>query len=316
MSLDPSTEDRRIRSLRPPKARVDPFKPLGVLLEEESRPGRREPVLTVFLAGSECPFTCSFCDLWRNTLDIPTPVGALPWQLGSALSQARRLGHVVRRVKLYNGSSFFDPRAVPLQDWRALAELLAPFQGVTVECHARLVGPRCRDFANRLAGRLEVAVGLETIHPGALPRLNKKMTLGDFDRAALFLRQANLDLRVFVLVGTPFVPPAEAVSWAVRSVEYVLNRGASIVSLIPVRGGNGELERLAAKGHFHPPTLAQLEDALRASLRGQRGVVIADLWDVSRFRDCPACGSERLARIRRMNASGRPEPALSCGACR
>jgi len=316
MTLPFASADRRIRALRPPKTRVDPFQPLGVFVEQERRPTGPESVLTVLLAGSECPFSCSFCDLWRTTLDVPTPPGALPWQLGTALAQARRQGQPVRRVKLYNAGSFFDPRAVPPRDWKALAGLLAPFRGVTVECHAKLVGPGCRDFANLLAGRLEVAIGLESIHPQALRQLNKKMTLEDFDFAAFSVREANLDLRVFVLVGTPFVPPADAVHWAVRSVEYALERGATVVSLIPVRGGNGELERLAAEGSFHAPTLAQLEAALRESLHGQRGVVIADLWDAERFQDCPACDPERMERIRRMNATGRPEPAVACEVCR
>ncbi|PYP49157.1 MAG: hypothetical protein DMD39_12500, partial [Gemmatimonadetes bacterium] len=64
-----SEVDRRIRSLRPPKPYIDPFKPLGSVLEEERRPnGKIERALTVFLAGAECPFTCSFCDLWRMTI--------------------------------------------------------------------------------------------------------------------------------------------------------------------------------------------------------------------------------------------------------
>ena len=314
--MDISTEDRRIRALRPPKAWIDPFQPLGVILEEERWLGGLEPVLTVFLAGAECPFTCAFCDLWRNTLDVPTPVGALPWQLGTALAEARRRRQAVRRVKLYNAGSFFDPRAVPPQDWKLLAGLLAPFKGVTVECHARLVGPRCREFANRLGGRLEVAIGLETVHPEAVRGLNKKMTLEDFDRAARFVREANLDLRVFVLVGAPFVPPAETVEWAVRSVGHALDHGATTVALVPVRGGNGELERLARERRFQPPSLAQLEEALRQSLELRRGIVIADLWDAERFPGCPECGPEQLARIRRMNATGRPEPAVPCKSCR
>jgi radical SAM enzyme (TIGR01210 family) len=313
-----TSADRRIRRLRPPKLPPDPTRPLGVIVEEERRPPPlgRESVLTVFLAGAECPFTCSFCDLWRQTLDGPTPLGALPRQLESALAELRRQGRKVQRVKLYNAGSFFDPRAVPPRDWPTLAGLLAPFRGVTVECHARLVGPRCRDFANRLAGRLEIAIGLETIHPDALRQLNKKMSLADFDRAARWVRSANLDLRVFVLLGTPGVPPEESVFWAVRSVEYALDRGASVVALIPLRSGNGELERLAARGAFRPPRLAQLEEALRRCLPARRGTVFADLWDVGQFQDCPACAPARVECLRRMNASGRPEPAVRCEACR
>ena len=34
-----------------------------------------------------------------------------------------------------------------------------------------------------LRGQLEVALGLETVHPEVLARLNKQMTLDDFARA-------------------------------------------------------------------------------------------------------------------------------------
>ena len=73
--------------LRPPKPQVDPWRPLDVLVEEErwSPMARMRRSMTVFLAGSECPFTCVFCDLWQYTLDEPTPPGAIPQQLEIAL---------------------------------------------------------------------------------------------------------------------------------------------------------------------------------------------------------------------------------------
>jgi uncharacterized Fe-S cluster-containing MiaB family protein len=98
--------------------------------------------------------------------------------------------------KLYNASNFFDHRAVPPGDDPLIAQLLAPFVRVTVECHARLVGPRCLEFAERMDGRLEVALGLETVHPEALPALNKGMTLDDFRQAAGTLRGAGIGVRV------------------------------------------------------------------------------------------------------------------------
>ena len=94
-----AAEDRRIRALRPPKPRVDPYTAHGSLVEEERRPdGRVERALTVFLAGAECPFTCSFCDLWRYTIEGPTPPGALPTQLRRVLDSLD--GERVDRVKL------------------------------------------------------------------------------------------------------------------------------------------------------------------------------------------------------------------------
>jgi len=126
-----------------------------------------------------------------------------------------------------------------------------------------------------------------------------------------------MDLRAFVLLGAPHIPPpgAESVEWTVRTVEYAATRGAGRVAIIPVRGGNGELERLEALGEFVPPTLAQLEDALERCLALTPAIVTADLWDVDRLTACETCRAERVARLERLNLIGRPEPAVSCPAC-
>jgi radical SAM enzyme (TIGR01210 family) len=214
-------------------------------------------------------------------------------------------------VKLYNASNFFEPRAVPPDDEAEILELVAPFSRVTVECHPRLIGDRCLRFAERLTGSLEVAMGLETIHPQSLARLNKEMTLADFDRAAATLRAAGIGLRAFVLLAPPFTPPDEAVDWAVRSAEHAFEQGATRVSLIPVRGGNGAMEALRDSGDFNPPTLEQLEETLERCL-SLGGIVTADLWDARRFSHCPECAEARIARLDLMNRTGRVEPKISC----
>jgi radical SAM enzyme (TIGR01210 family) len=309
-----SATDRRIRSIRPPKLRVDPYKAHGSLIEEERRlDGKIEQALTVFLAGAECPFTCTFCDLWRGTIDGPTPIGALTTQLDGVLKA--RTGPKPDRLKLYNASNFFDQRAVPPEDVAGIATLAAPFAAVTVESHASTIGSRTLAFAGQIAGRLEVAVGLETIHPVAAAQLNKRLDLAQFDRAARFLIENGIDLRVFVLLGVPYVPVEESVAWTVRAVEYAAERGASVVSIIPVRGGNGEIERLQALGHFVPPTLSQLEEALDLSLLVRGTVVTADLWDVDRLSSCERCREDRIDRLRRLNATARAEPRIGCSTC-
>lgn len=305
----------QIRRLRTVKAAVDASRALGVLWEEERTSDRGVvPAWTVFLSGAECPFTCVFCDLWRHTLDGPTPQGSLPLQLSRALAEEEPEKLDGALVKLYNASNFFDPRAVPEADLDALVPLLAPFSRVVVECHPRLVGERALRFQEALGGRLEVAMGLETIHPQALPRLNKAMTLADFDRATDQLRAAGVGVRAFVLVGAPFVPPDETVAWAVRSAAHAFEQGAGTVALIPVRGGNGAMEELAVGGDFAPPTLAQLEAALDGCL-GLGGVVQADLWDFDRLAPCATCAAPRRERLARLNLTGRPEPRVECAEC-
>ena len=312
--MSPSAADRRIRGLRPPKRPADPHRAHGSLIEEERRPdGSRERALTVFLAGAECPFTCSFCDLWQWTLDGPTPTGALVAQLEGVLGTLE--APMPDRLKLYTASNFFDRRAVPRDDLPSLARLAAPFSAVTVESHASTIGAATLDFARSIAGRLEVAIGLETVHPRAMAALNKRLDLPRFDAAARFLAAEGIDLRVFVLLGAPYVPAEESVEWAVRTVEHAVARGAAVVSISPVRGGNGEMERLRALGAFTPPTLRDLEEALDGCIALGRTVVTADLWDVERLPACEACRARRVERLGRINVTGRAEPRIECEAC-
>ncbi|HUF27371.1 MAG TPA: hypothetical protein VMM18_10375 [Gemmatimonadaceae bacterium] len=314
--MSASAGDRRIRNLRAPKPAVDPWTAHGSLVEEERRPGGSvEHALTVFLAGAECPFTCSFCDLWRWTIDGPTPPGALPRQLENVLRSMNGAAASLDRLKLYNASNFFDRRAVPAEDLPRLAALASPFAGVTVESHASTIGAASVEFARLLAGRLEIAVGLETVHPIAAARMNKRLDLSRFDRAARFLADNGIDLRVFVLLGAPWVPLEESIEWTVRTVHYAAERGAAVVSIIPVRGGNGEMERLAALGHFVPPALAELEAALDSCAGIAPAVVTADLWDIERLPACADCRPARIDRLRRLNITGRAGPRVVCEAC-
>ncbi len=284
------------------------------MVEEERRPqGRIERALTVFLAGAECPFTCSFCDLWRFTIDGPTPPGALTKQLEGVLELLE--GPAPDRLKLYNASNFFDKRAVPSEDLPAIARLAASFASVTVESHASTIGPKTLAFARQIQGRLEVAVGLETIHPDAAAHLNKRLDLARFDSAADFLSENGIDLRVFVLLGAAYVPADESIAWTVRTVEYAAERGAAVVSVIPVRGGNGEMERLRALGHFTPPTMSQLEAVLGECSPFANTVVTADLWDMEGLPACEHCRSERIERLRRLNLTGRADPPIGCAVC-
>ena len=312
MSL--SAVDRRIRALRPPKRTFDAHTAHGSLLEEERRPdGRLERALTVFLAGAECPFTCSFCDLWQWTLDGPTPRGALVVQLERVLESLD--GPVPERLKLYTASNFFDRRAVPGDDHAELARLAAPFSAVTVESHASTIGRTTLEFARLITGRLEVAVGLETVHPRAMAELNKRLDLPRFDAAARFLAGEGVDLRAFVLLGAPHVRDHESVDWTVRTVAHAVECGAAVVSIIPVRGGNGEMERLRGLGAFTPPTLAQLELALDRCVSLGRTVVTADLWDVERLPGCAGCRARRIERLARINVTGHAEPRVECALC-
>ena len=328
-------DDAWIRAQRPARRALDPWRPHAFLCEtERAENGELVPVATVFLTNRECPWRCLMCDLWQHTLTETVPAGAIPAQIDFALDQLRRatappeVAGELRQLKLYNSGSFFDSRAIPEADYAAIAERVGGFERVIVECHPALVGERAlrfRDLLTTHASRpehgepttpkLEVAMGLETAHPDVLKKLNKRMTLDDFATAAAFLKQHALALRVFVLVKPPFLDETEALEWAKRSIDFAFECGASVVSLIPTRFGNGALEALAARGEFSPPRLATLEAAAAYGVGLQRGRVFADVWDLEKFSDCPNCFAARAARLRELNARQEVPPEAACERC-
>lgn len=115
------------------------------------------------------------------------------------------------------------------------------------------------------------------------------------------------------------MPPGEDGVWVRRSVDHAVAAGAAVVSLIPVRGGNGELERLAEIGDFRAPVLGELEAVFTHVLmrreRTDRAVLQVDLWDADRLAACPSCREWRIARLARMNLSGEVEPPVECAVC-
>ncbi len=305
--------DAWIVARRPPRNVVSPDRAYRAFVEAEpGADGVIRDVATILLTNRECPWTCVMCDLWMNTLEHSVPRGAIRAQLDAALDALPRTA----TIKLYNAGSFFDAKAIPPDDFVAIAERLSVFDRVIVECHPALVGPPVREFAGMLTGTLEVAMGLEVADDRVLDLLNKRMTLAMYARAAAGLGEMGVDHRAFVLVQPPFVRAEDAVHMAVASARFAFAHGATAVSLIPTRGGNGAMQALAHAGQFARPTLATLEDAHDAALALGRGRVFADTWDLARFSACDACFPHREARLQQMNLTQRTLPRVACDHCR
>ncbi|MBI4660641.1 MAG: hypothetical protein HY735_17530 [Verrucomicrobia bacterium] len=398
--------DAWIVAKRLERNRVDPDRPYAFLVEKErAESGEVVDVATIFLTNRECPWKCLMCDLWKNTLTETVPAGAVPAQIDHALAALQQSKAVIlpapkgssqrnlisasstrgnsqaresrleacptlalRQIKLYNNGSFFDPMAIPVEDYPEIAARVRAFERVIIECHPALANERCLRFRDLLAGgapsgpgssfpveaqtasrfpspcplpeerenasrsseplrcleglehrsapgHLEVAMGLETAHPEVLEKLNKRMTLELFSHAANFLRINGIAIRAFILVKPPFLEDSEALHWAERSLDFAFQCGVTVASLIPTRLGNGALQALAQQGHFSPPKLSTLEAALAYGIGLKKGRVFADLWDLERFADCPACFPARAERLRQMNLRQEILPVLKCQDC-
>ncbi len=290
----PLFDDGAVLTLRPPHTPpADVWHPHAAFIEpERTRRGVVEDVATLLLVNRECPFRCVMCDLWKYTVPERVPDGAVAAQVEAGLSSLPPVKH----VKLYNAGNFFDSQAVPTNDLPQIAARVRHHETVIVECHPALVGPRAADFAARLEGDLDIAMGLETIDPEVLPRLNKRMTLDGFRRAVDYCRGHGIHVRAFIIVCLPGQTEEEGRHWALASIEWAFAAGVECCAVIPARGGNGAMEELARRGLFTPPTLASLEWVLAQGIRLGKGRVFADTWDL------PPSDAERLRRMNHTQA--------------
>jgi archaeosine synthase beta-subunit len=301
--------EEEVLAARGAKNRVDPQVPWAWLVEpERAAEGNVVDVATIFLTNRECPLRCLMCDLWKNTTDEPVPAGAIPAQIDYALARLPPAG----QIKLYNSGNFFDPLAIPRGDHAAIAERVRGFSNVIVENHPQMCSDECLRFRDRLQTRLEVALGLETVHPQALAALHKRTTLDDFDRAAEFLLAGNIAVRAFILLRPPLLSEEEGIEWALASVEHAFRLGIGCCSIIPTRAGNGIMEQLQRSGRFEPPRLASLEAVLEAGISLGQGRVFVDLWDAEQLASCACCGQRRIERLRQMNLTQQVPPRIAC----
>jgi radical SAM enzyme (TIGR01210 family) len=305
---------REIEMLRGPRNPVDPERAGGAWIESEPDGcGGTVSVATILLTVSECPWRCAMCDLWKNTLQQPTPRGAVVRQIERALQQ---LGGSPRWIKIYNSGSFFDRHSIPPADHAAIASICCSFDRVVIENHPRLSTPSIRTFRDQIGGQLEIAIGVETLQPGMLRRLNKGMNRDDIDRAIALHASLGIDTRAFVVVRPPWTDEAEAVAWTELTVRHLARHGVRHTSLIPMRFGSGWLEQKARENQFAPPSIRCLETAMnRVFAIRNRGVVTADLWEGPPPKACPHCRQSRWDRLLRMNLTQQsPDPVL-CEHC-
>ena len=243
----------------------------GVFTEQElTRRGVMEDHNIILTTNKECPFKCVMCDLWKNTLDERVEDGMVAKQVKDALSDLPFAKH----LKLYNAGSFFDRQSIPKQDTFDIADIIEEYETLIVEAHPKLIGTPCFDFSQYLHPQLDVAMGLETVDPNVLPRLNKGMTLDDFERATVDMLEHDIFVRAFILLRTPWQTEEEGIYWAKESIDFAQAIGVECCTIIPLRH-NPRNE----SADFEPPRLESLEEVVEYGLSRNKGRVFGDSWD-------------------------------------
>jgi radical SAM enzyme (TIGR01210 family) len=159
---------------------------------------------------------------------------------------------------------------------------------------------------------LQVALGLETVHPEILPKLNKQMTLDDFSKAAHYLTQNRIRSRAFILLRPPFLSESEGEYWAKRSIDFAFDVGIECCTVIPVRAGNGAMDLLMKNGDFTMPDIHSLERVMEYGIGIGAGRVFVDVWDLELFSKCKNCIDQRTRRLTTMNLRQRISKPVVC----
>jgi len=307
--VETSINNKWILSNRGKKNKIDPQKPYSWLVEKERiHSGKIEDTATIFLSNSECPFRCLMCDLWKNTTNESVHIGDIPNQIEWALKQMPEVKH----LKLYNSGNFFDKKAIPEEDYCRITSLLNDFETVIVESHPKFIDEKCLLFKEMLKPELEVAIGLETVHLEVLQKLNKQMTLIDFNKAVMFLSRNGIRSRAFILLKPPFLSESEGIYWANKSIDYAFETGVQCCTVIPVRADNGAMESLMKRGDFSLPMLSSLETVLEYGIGLSSGRVFADVWNLELFSECEKCFDERQRRLMTMNQYQKKIDHIAC----
>ncbi len=253
------------------KNKVNPSEAYGVFTEDElTRSGAIEPHNIILTTNKECPFKCVMCDLWQNTLDERVADGVVAKQVKDALASLP----IAKHLKLYNAGSFFDRQSIPKQDTFQIADMIEDFETLIVEAHPKIIGKSCFEYSEYLKPQLDVALGLETVDPDVLPKLNKSMTLDDFKKATEDLLSHDIFVRAFVLLRTPWHSEEEGAYWAKESIDFAHSIGVECISIIPLRQNPRNIDE-----DFIPPRIEVLNEVVAYGLSKNKGRVFGDAWD-------------------------------------
>jgi archaeosine synthase beta-subunit len=248
---------------------------------EEGEPSPEGKILggvTVLLTASRCPLRCTMCDLWYQTLPHPTPVGSIAKQIDIVLDSTTQRDW----IKLYNAGNFFDTQSIPIEDYEGIAQRVGDFRRVIVENHPNIGRRHLPKFRSMIRGRLEVAIGLETVQGRLLRHMNKRFAYAEFESYLAHLRSCSTDARVFLILGGPGWSREESIRWAKLSIRYSARLQCRSASVIPARMGHGWNDQGDRLPTWSAGELLHFQCQAIEDLQRQRSpmMVTMDTWNI------------------------------------
>lgn len=211
--------------------------------------------------------------------------------------------------------SMLDEREVPAGARASILAMLAdlPVKKLLFETRSETVTqPVMTELRAALGSRpATIEIGIESADPWVnCYCINKNA--GDHRHALQLARAHGFGACANILLGAPFLSPAEAVADCVATVEWAFQAGAKEVVVFPVHAKPFTLAGLmASQGRYRPPSLWMLVETLRR-LRPevQRHTAIAwyrnyipELPPIAQPTSCPSCEGRVLALLDQYRAT-------------
>lgn len=203
---------------------------------------------------------CSMCGYWDDT-NPNIGKQELESQVNSFLKEFPE-GEV---LKIFTSGSFFDPIEIDSALQLQIIEMvLQGYRHLIVETRPEYVR-KVVDSLRKYAGRLQVAIGLESTNPSILKySINKNYDFEDFKDAALLLRGNGISVRTYLLLKPPFMTESEAIADSIKSARD-LAPYSDFISINPMNIQKGTLvERMYREGNFRPPWLWSVVTVLQS----------------------------------------------------
>ncbi len=172
-----------------------------------------------------------------------------------------------------------------------------------------------------LLKEIEISLGLESSDDFVRNKIIKKgLTKKNFEKAVSILKNENILVSAYVLVGGPYLSEKEILKKSISTIEYLWTSGVDIanIEIYCVQEKTGWLE-LYKKGIFEPVSLWAVIDLLR-SLDGMNGQ-----WRLGGFSDwpkplkcpdsCEVCKDSLLGVIRSIREDHDFEDLYSLDSC-
>ncbi|MCS4540911.1 MAG: hypothetical protein HY929_01100 [Euryarchaeota archaeon] len=278
--------DELVRGFRTQKNTRPVSEPVAYWVENEVLYDKRShPVGTIILNTKECPYACTMCGYWKDSLDFTPSHEALIDQVKFALGKLREID----AIKIYNSGSFFDDEAVPPAVRNEIANLVKDIKLVTVESRWNYISDQAIDFANKLNGALEVAIGLEVADNKKLAQINKKMTCKTFKKTVTFLEGNGIYVKAYMLVKPPFTTEKQAFLLGRQTIDFAFDCGIYTLSILPTAVMDGFIDHLAQTEFFKPPNLWTVYKLVQYALQKRFERVLVDTSDLEQLVKCKNC---------------------------